>query len=70
MSSWYWWAGGVGLRCEICPDYHVCNACNHKDRIIIIHPHKLTDHPSIAELDPQNNEATHRKLVEVYTSRS
>ncbi|KAK3000281.1 hypothetical protein RJ639_022669 [Escallonia herrerae] len=47
---------GQGWRCEICPDYDVCNACYQKDGGID-HPHKLTNHPSMADRDAQNKEA-------------
>ncbi|KAL4566216.1 hypothetical protein LXL04_030328 [Taraxacum kok-saghyz] len=55
---------GQGWRCEICPDYDVCNACYRKDRGID-HPHKLTHHPSIAERDAQNKEARQLRVVQL-----
>ncbi|KAL3511048.1 hypothetical protein ACH5RR_030449 [Cinchona calisaya] len=49
---------GQGWRCETCLDYEVCNSCYQKDGGIH-HPHKLTNHPSMAERDDaQNKEAT------------
>ncbi|GMY38343.1 histone acetyltransferase HAC1-like [Fagus crenata] len=47
---------GQGWRCEVCPDYDVCNSCFQKDGGID-HPHKLTNHPSMANRDAQNKEA-------------
>ncbi|CAH1454279.1 unnamed protein product [Lactuca virosa] len=55
---------GQGWRCEICPDYDLCNACYRKDRGID-HPHKLTHHPSIAERDAQNKEARQLRVVQL-----
>jgi E1A/CREB-binding protein len=66
---------GQGWRCEICPDYDVCNACFQKDGGID-HPHKLTNHPSIAERDAQNKEARQmrvdqlRKMLELLVHAS
>ncbi|PIA36961.1 hypothetical protein AQUCO_03100008v1 [Aquilegia coerulea] len=47
---------GQGWRCEICPDYDLCNSCYQNDGGVD-HPHKLTNHPSIADRDAQNTEA-------------
>ncbi|XVF23249.1 hypothetical protein REPUB_Repub13aG0020200 [Reevesia pubescens] len=55
---------GQGWRCEICPDYDVCNACYQKDGGID-HPHKLTNHPSIAERDAQNKEARQLRVLQL-----
>ncbi|XP_024976551.1 histone acetyltransferase HAC1-like isoform X1 [Cynara cardunculus var. scolymus] len=55
---------GQGWRCDICPDYDVCNACYRKDRGMD-HPHKLTHHPSIAERDAQNKEARQLRVVQL-----
>ncbi|KAM7508135.1 hypothetical protein LguiA_018588 [Lonicera macranthoides] len=55
---------GQGWRCEICPDYDVCNACFQKDGGID-HPHKLTNHPSLAERDAQNKEARQLRVVQL-----
>lgn len=55
---------GQGWRCEICPDYDVCNACYQKDGGID-HPHQLTNHPSIADRDAQNTEAREIRVVQV-----
>ncbi|KAJ4958739.1 hypothetical protein NE237_025850 [Protea cynaroides] len=55
---------GQGWRCEICPDYDVCNACYQKD-CGVDHPHKLTNHPSIADRDAQNKEARQKRVVQL-----
>ncbi|XP_038714551.1 histone acetyltransferase HAC1-like [Tripterygium wilfordii] len=55
---------GQGWRCEVCPDYDVCNACYQKDGGID-HPHKLTNHPSVAERDAQNKEARQMRVVQL-----
>lgn len=55
---------GQGWRCEVCPDYDVCNSCYYKDGGID-HPHKLTHHPTIAERDAQNKEARQQRVVQV-----
>lgn len=61
---------GQGWRCEVCPDYDVCNACYQKDGGID-HPHKLTNHPSTADRDAQNKEARQMRVVQVlYTGYS
>lgn len=57
---------GQGWRCEVCPDYDVCNACYQKDGGID-HPHKLTNHPSIAERDAQNKEARQLRVLQVHS---
>ncbi|KAJ9559953.1 hypothetical protein OSB04_005113 [Centaurea solstitialis] len=55
---------GQGWRCEVCPDYDVCNSCYYKDGGID-HPHKLTNHPSIAERDAQNKEARQLRVLQL-----
>ncbi|OMO83300.1 Zinc finger, TAZ-type [Corchorus capsularis] len=55
---------GQGWRCEVCPDYDVCNACYQKDGGID-HPHKLTNHPSMAERDAQNKEARQVRVLQL-----
>ncbi|KAE7997531.1 hypothetical protein FH972_002158 [Carpinus fangiana] len=55
---------GQGWRCEICPDYDVCNACYQKDGGID-HPHNLTNHPSMADRDAQNKEARQIRVVQL-----
>ncbi|XP_058180697.1 histone acetyltransferase HAC1-like isoform X1 [Rhododendron vialii] len=55
---------GQGWRCEICPDYDVCNACYQKDGGID-HPHKLTNHPSMADRDAQNTEARELRVLQL-----
>ncbi|KAK4780446.1 hypothetical protein SAY87_016552 [Trapa incisa] len=53
---------GQGWRCEVCSDYDVCNNCYQNG---INHPHKLTNHPSIAECDAQNKEARQLRVVQL-----
>ena len=55
---------GQGWRCEICPDYDVCNSCHQKDGGID-HPHQLTNHPSLADRDAQNQEARELRVLQV-----
>lgn len=55
---------GQGWRCEICPDFDVCNACNQKNGGVD-HPHKLTNHPSMADRDAQNKEARQKRVLQV-----
>ncbi|KAJ0257174.1 Histone acetyltransferase HAC12 [Hirschfeldia incana] len=47
---------GQGWRCDVCPDYDVCNTCYSRDGCVN-HPHKLTNHPSLADQNAQNKEA-------------
>ncbi|CAE5967059.1 unnamed protein product [Arabidopsis arenosa] len=42
-----------GLRCEVCPDYEVCNACYSKG---INHPHSLIGRPSATDSVVQNTQ--------------
>lgn len=53
---------GQGWRCEVCPEYDVCNGCYQKG---IDHPHRLTNHPSIADRDAQNKEARQIRVQQV-----
>ncbi|KAK9097644.1 hypothetical protein Syun_024689 [Stephania yunnanensis] len=55
---------GQGWRCEVCPDYDVCNACFQKDGGVD-HPHKLTNHPSNADRDAQNKEARQKRVLQL-----
>jgi len=55
---------GQGWRCEVCPEYDVCNACYQKDGGID-HPHKLTNHPSMVDRDAQNKEARQHRVLQV-----
>ncbi|GAA0146026.1 histone modifying enzyme [Lithospermum erythrorhizon] len=55
---------GQGWRCETCPDYDVCNACYSK-YCGINHPHKLTNHPSMADRDAQNKEARQLRVTQL-----
>jgi E1A/CREB-binding protein len=57
---------GQGWRCEVCPDYDVCNACFSRDGGVN-HPHKLTNHPSLADQNAQNKEARQLRVLQVYT---
>ncbi|KAK1381285.1 Histone acetyltransferase [Heracleum sosnowskyi] len=56
---------GQGLHCEMCPDYNVCNACYQKDGSN--HSHKLTQDPSIVNVDAQNKKATQQKITNLRT---
>ncbi|KMS97152.1 hypothetical protein BVRB_7g178170 isoform A [Beta vulgaris subsp. vulgaris] len=55
---------GQGWRCETCPEYDVCNSCYQKDGGID-HPHKLTNHPSIADQNAQNKEARQQRVLQL-----
>ncbi|KAH9307664.1 hypothetical protein KI387_035575, partial [Taxus chinensis] len=55
---------GQGWRCEVCPDYDLCNACYQKDDLVK-HPHRLTAHPSIADRDAQNQEARQHRVLQL-----
>ncbi|KAJ8751197.1 hypothetical protein K2173_016378 [Erythroxylum novogranatense] len=55
---------GQGWRCEVCPDYDVCNTCYQKDGGID-HPHKLTNHPSMGDRDAQNKEARQLRVLQL-----
>ncbi|XP_027344388.1 histone acetyltransferase HAC1-like isoform X8 [Abrus precatorius] len=55
---------GQGWRCEVCPEYDVCNACYLKDGGTD-HPHKLTNHPSMADRDAQNKEARQLRVLQL-----
>ncbi|WZZ18837.1 hypothetical protein YC2023_111926 [Brassica napus] len=55
---------GQGWRCEVCPDYDVCNSCYSKDGGVN-HPHKLTNHPSLADQDAQNKEARQLRVLQL-----
>ncbi|XP_010531959.1 PREDICTED: histone acetyltransferase HAC1-like [Tarenaya hassleriana] len=55
---------GQGWRCEVCPDYDVCNACYNKDGGTN-HPHKLTNHPSLADQNAQNKEARQLRVLQL-----
>lgn len=55
---------GQGWRCEVCPDFDVCNACYQKEGGAN-HPHKLTNHPSNADRDAQNKEARQKRVLQV-----
>ncbi|KAK1614711.1 hypothetical protein QYE76_020228 [Lolium multiflorum] len=46
---------GQGWRCEVCPDFDVCNVCYQKGAVN--HPHKLTNRPSDDDPDAENKEA-------------
>ncbi|XP_048318363.1 histone acetyltransferase HAC1 isoform X2 [Ziziphus jujuba] len=55
---------GQGWRCEVCADYDVCNACYQKGSGKE-HPHKLTNHPSMADRDAQNQEARQLRVLQL-----
>lgn len=55
---------GQGWRCEVCPEYDVCNNCYQKEGGVD-HHHKLTNHPSIADRDAQNKEARQMRVLQV-----
>ncbi|OAY63197.1 putative histone acetyltransferase HAC-like 1 [Ananas comosus] len=55
---------GQGWRCEVCPDFDVCNACYQKEGGAN-HPHKLTNHPSNADRDAQNKEARQKRVLQL-----
>ncbi|CAN6707566.1 unnamed protein product [Malus baccata var. baccata] len=55
---------GQGWRCEVCPEYDVCNNCYQKEGGVD-HHHKLTNHPSIADRDAQNKEARQMRVVQL-----
>ncbi|CAM0947061.1 unnamed protein product [Alopecurus aequalis] len=54
---------GQGWRCEVCPDFDVCNGCYQKGAVT--HPHKLTNHPSAADRDAQNKEARQMRVSQL-----
>ncbi|XP_019707806.1 probable histone acetyltransferase HAC-like 1 isoform X2 [Elaeis guineensis] len=55
---------GQGWRCEVCPDFDVCNTCYQKEGSID-HPHKLTNHPSVADQNAQNKEARQQRVLQL-----
>ncbi|KAF3320843.1 putative histone acetyltransferase HAC-like 1 isoform X1 [Carex littledalei] len=55
---------GQGKRCEVCPDFDVCNSCYQKEEVVN-HPHKLTNRPSNAERDAQNKEARQKRVSQL-----
>ncbi|XP_020581163.1 LOW QUALITY PROTEIN: histone acetyltransferase HAC1-like [Phalaenopsis equestris] len=55
---------GQGWRCEVCPDFDVCNSCYQRDGSID-HPHKLTNHPSNADRDAQSQEARQKRVLQL-----
>ncbi|EEE56266.1 hypothetical protein OsJ_05304 [Oryza sativa Japonica Group] len=54
---------GQGWRCEVCPDFDVCNSCYQKGAVN--HAHKLTNHPSAADRDAQNKEARQMRVQQL-----
>ncbi|XP_047328554.1 histone acetyltransferase HAC1-like [Impatiens glandulifera] len=54
---------GQGWRCEVCPEYDVCNACYQKGEIN--HPHTLTNYPSLADRDAQSKEARQLRVLQL-----
>ncbi|PKA50658.1 Histone acetyltransferase HAC12 [Apostasia shenzhenica] len=55
---------GKAWHCEVCPDFDVCNECHQKDGGVD-HPHKLTNHPSNADRDAQNQEARQKRVKQL-----
>ncbi|KAK8916490.1 Histone acetyltransferase HAC1 [Platanthera zijinensis] len=55
---------GQGWRCEVCPDFDVCNECYQRNGGID-HPHKLTNHPSNADQDAQSQEARQQRVLQL-----
>ncbi|XP_077223066.1 histone acetyltransferase HAC1-like isoform X2 [Tasmannia lanceolata] len=55
---------GQGWRCETCSDFDVCNACYQKEGGVD-HPHRLTNHPSMADRDAQNKEARQNRVLQL-----
>ncbi|KAL5974249.1 hypothetical protein ACLOJK_030913 [Asimina triloba] len=55
---------GQGWRCEVCSDFDVCSNCYQRDEGVD-HPHKLTNHPSIADRDAQNKEARQQRVLQL-----
>ncbi|CAF2083571.1 unnamed protein product [Brassica napus] len=54
---------GQGWRCEVCPDYDVCNACYSREGCVN-HPHKLTNRPSLGDQNAQNKEARQLRVLQ------
>ncbi|GJN18950.1 hypothetical protein PR202_gb06170 [Eleusine coracana subsp. coracana] len=54
---------GQGWRCEVCPDFDVCNGCYQKGAVN--HPHNLTNHPSVADQNAQNVEARQLRVQQL-----
>lgn len=58
---------GQGWRCNICPDFELCNSCYEQgDRVN--HPHQLTNHPSSANKDAEHQTAQQKEVMQVYVS--
>ncbi|KAG0464358.1 hypothetical protein HPP92_020427 [Vanilla planifolia] len=55
---------GQGWRCEICPEFDVCNTCYQRDGGID-HQHKLTNKPSNADRDAQSQEARQIRVIQL-----
>ncbi|CAA6662393.1 unnamed protein product [Spirodela intermedia] len=55
---------GQGWRCEVCPDFDVCNNCYQRNGGVD-HPHRLTNHPSMADRDAQNKEARQKRVLQL-----
>ncbi|KAG9136727.1 hypothetical protein Leryth_004498 [Lithospermum erythrorhizon] len=55
---------GQGWRCDTCTDYDVCNACYSKDGCVN-HPHKLTNNPSVADVNAQSKEARQLRVTQL-----
>ncbi|XP_073118131.1 histone acetyltransferase HAC1-like [Elaeis guineensis] len=55
---------GQGWHCEVCSDFDVCNTCYQKEGGVD-HPHKLTNHPSMADQNAQNKEARQQRVLQL-----
>ncbi|XP_010487036.1 PREDICTED: histone acetyltransferase HAC5-like isoform X1 [Camelina sativa] len=51
-----------GWRCEVCPDYDVCNACYSKG---INHPHSLISRPSATDSVVQNTQTNQMQAAQL-----
>lgn len=52
-----------GWRCEVCPDYDVCNACYSKG---INHPHSLISRPSATDSVVQSTQTNQIQTAQVF----
>jgi E1A/CREB-binding protein len=52
-----------GWRCEVCPDYDVCNACYSKG---INHPHSIISRPSATDSVVQNTQTNQIQNAQVF----
>eukprot|EP00850_Spirogloea_muscicola_P001999 SM000007S20959 [mRNA] locus=s7:1163010:1170807:- [translate_table: standard] len=52
---------GAGWRCDVCPDFDLCNLCYESHK----HPHKLVPHPSAQDRNAQNKEARQQRVLQL-----